>query len=82
VQFIEYSQITVAAPTLTTYTAANCALAAGCSAGGSLTAGIVGQTTYIINYIDNAGTVTESTSFVVVANLGGLVAQSTMKVAS
>ena len=80
-QFIESSKITIAAPILTSYTAATCGTT-GCSAGGALTAGIVGQTTYTINVINNAGVTVEYTSFVVVANLGGLVAQSSMKVAS
>jgi hypothetical protein len=76
------SKVTVTAATLTSDDAVDptCKLNA-CSYAAKDTQGILGQTTYVISFT-SGGVTTELSSFVVVANLGGLIAQSSMKVAS
>jgi type II secretory pathway pseudopilin PulG len=79
--FIVQSTITVTQPTLVASVPDAACKTAACTYAATDAQGILGQTTYTVNFTDNSGTTTELTSFVVVANLGGLIAQSSMKVA-
>jgi hypothetical protein len=79
--FTVQSTVTVTQPTLTASVPDATCKTAACSYAATDPQGILGQTTYTVLFTDNSGNTTELTSFVVVANLGGLIAQSSMKVA-
>jgi type II secretory pathway pseudopilin PulG len=79
--FTVQSTVTVTQPTLTASVPDATCKTAACSYAATDPQGILGQTTYTVLFTDSSGNTTELTSFVVVANLGGLIAQSSMKVA-